>query len=210
MHTTVLRGIVSGLALLALGCSSPEPEPTGDKLFPPQAAQWNDYQGQSVDLRDYEGKVVLVNFWATWCGPCRYEIPALVEMSNEYDPEQVAIIGISIDQGPAERVLPLIGEFVEAFGHQLPGGSRRPTRAAPRLLQREFKADGRTDDLYFRSRRPRVQDALRRAARPERPAQSPRGIWRGYRGAVGSLLARWPSKRRDGSAVGPSLLCMYM
>ena len=53
-----------------------------------------------MDLRDYEGKVVLVNFWATWCGPCRYEIPALVEMSNEYDPEQVAIIGISLDQGP--------------------------------------------------------------------------------------------------------------
>ena len=120
MHTVVLSGIVSGLVLLALGCSSPELEPKGDKLFPPQAARWNDYQGQSVDLRDYEGKIVLVNFWATWCGPCRYEIPALVEMSAEYDPEQVAIIGISIDQGPAERVLPLIGEFVERLAINYP------------------------------------------------------------------------------------------
>jgi len=119
MRTTAITGLVSGLALLVLGCGS-SPEPQGDKLFPPQAAEWNDYQGQSVDLRDYEGKVVLVNFWATWCGPCRYEIPALVEMSNEYDPKQVVIIGISLDQGPPEHVLPLIGEFVERLASNYP------------------------------------------------------------------------------------------
>ena len=113
-----IKGLAIGLALLASGCSSSEPQK--DKLFPPQAAKWSDYQGQSVDLRDYEGKVVLVNFWATWCGPCRYEIPALVEMSNDYDPEQVAIIGISLDQGPPERVLPLIGEFVERLAINYP------------------------------------------------------------------------------------------
>ena len=118
MRAMAIKGLVSGLALLALGCGSPDPQ--GDKLFPPQAARWNDYQGQSVDLRDYEGKVVLVNFWATWCGPCRYEIPALVEMSSEYDPEQVAIIGISLDQGPPEHVLPLIGEFVERLAINYP------------------------------------------------------------------------------------------
>ena len=118
MCAMAIKGLVSGLALLALGCGAPEPQ--GDKLFPPQSVQWTDYQGQSVDLRDYEGKVVLINFWATWCGPCRYEIPALVEMSNEYDPEQVAIIGISLDQGPTERVLPLIGEFVERLAINYP------------------------------------------------------------------------------------------
>ena len=57
MRVMAIKGIVSGLALLALGCGSPEPQ--GDKLFPPQSAQWNDYQGRSVDLRDYEGKVRL-------------------------------------------------------------------------------------------------------------------------------------------------------
>ena len=120
MRIMAIKGLVSGLALLALGCGSPEPEPQGDKLFPPQAAEWSDYQGRSVDLRDYEGKVVLLNFWATWCGPCRYEIPALVDMSNEYDPEQVAIIGISLDQGPSERVLPLIDKFVEHLAINYP------------------------------------------------------------------------------------------
>ncbi len=118
MSAMAIKGLVTGLALLGLGCAPSEPQ--GDKLFPPQSAKWSDYQGRSVDLRDYEGKVVLVNFWATWCGPCRYEIPALVEMSNEYDPEQVAIIGISLDQGPPERVLPLIGEFVERLAINYP------------------------------------------------------------------------------------------
>ena len=118
MYPKAIKGLVHGLALLMLGCGSPESQAA--KLFPPQAAKWNDYQGQNVDLRDYEGKVVLVNFWATWCGPCRYEIPALVEMSNEFDPEQVAIIGISIDQGPPERVLPLIGEFVDRLAINYP------------------------------------------------------------------------------------------
>ncbi len=118
MCAMAIKGLVSGLALLMLGCGSSEPQ--ADKLFPPQAAKWNDYQGQNVDLRDYEGKVVLVNFWATWCGPCRYEIPALVEMRTEYDPEQVAIIGVSIDLGPPERVLPLIGEFVERLAINYP------------------------------------------------------------------------------------------
>ena len=118
MRAMAIKGLVSGLALLALSCTSSEPQ--GDKLFPPQSAKWNDYQGQRVDLRDYEGKIVLVNFWATWCGPCRYEIPALVEMSNEYDPEQVAIIGISLDKGPPEHVLPLIGEFVERLAINYP------------------------------------------------------------------------------------------
>ena len=118
MRAMAIKGLAIGLALLASGCGSSEPQK--DKLFPPQAAKWSDYQGQSVDLRDYEGKVVLVNFWATWCGPCRYEIPALVEMSSEYDPEQVAIIGISLDQGPPEHVLPLIGEFVERLAINYP------------------------------------------------------------------------------------------
>ena len=46
-----------------------------------------DYSGKNVRLADYKGKVVFVNFWATWCGPCKYEIPMFVELQKKYGPQ---------------------------------------------------------------------------------------------------------------------------
>ena len=48
-----------------------------------------------------QGKVVVLNFWASWCGPCKREIPELVEMRKEYPEDRVAIIGVSMDHDPA-------------------------------------------------------------------------------------------------------------
>ena len=52
--------------------------------------------GDKVSLADYQGKVVLVNFWATWCGPCVVETPALVRMYNKYKKEGFAVIGVAL------------------------------------------------------------------------------------------------------------------
>ena len=61
------------------------------------------------DLKAYRGKVVVLNFWATWCGPCRIEIPALVKLRKSFKPEEVAIIGISTgEHGPQQRVQQLL------------------------------------------------------------------------------------------------------
>jgi thiol-disulfide isomerase/thioredoxin len=60
------------------------------------------------DLERYRGKVVVLNFWATWCAPCRDEIPLLVRIQREYGPKGVQVIGASIDE-PADR------ESAEAF-----------------------------------------------------------------------------------------------
>ena len=56
--------------------------------------------GEPLTLSAYRGKVVLLDFWATWCEPCREEIPHFVELQNRYRAEGLQIIGISMDDGP--------------------------------------------------------------------------------------------------------------
>jgi len=62
-----------------------------------------DVSGRPIVKASWAGKVVLVNFWATWCGPCREEIPALVELQNRYK-DRLIILGLSIDTRPAAEV----------------------------------------------------------------------------------------------------------
>ncbi len=62
-----------------------------------------DLDGKTLSSDAWKGKVVLVNFWATWCGPCRAEIPDLVDLQNKYR-DQLVIVGISEDEGPVDGV----------------------------------------------------------------------------------------------------------
>jgi thiol-disulfide isomerase/thioredoxin len=74
----------------------------------PDFQLWN-LDGQPVTLSGYRGRVVLLNFWATWCGPCRAEIPSLVELQDKYR-DDLTILGVSIDD-PAEKLKPYADEF---------------------------------------------------------------------------------------------------
>ena len=62
-----------------------------------------DLDGRSISPSDWRGKVVLLNFWATWCGPCREEIPDLVKLQTKYD-GKLQIVGLSEDTGSVETV----------------------------------------------------------------------------------------------------------
>jgi len=75
-----------------------------------------DLDGQKTRLSDLKGKVVLVNFWATWCPPCRAEIPEFVETYNACKDKGLVIIGVSLDQVPAQE----LASFVKNFGMTYP------------------------------------------------------------------------------------------
>ena len=56
-----------------------------------------DMHGNEVKLSDYRGKVILLDFWATWCAPCRIEIPGFIELFDKYEDQGLAILGVSVD-----------------------------------------------------------------------------------------------------------------
>jgi thiol-disulfide isomerase/thioredoxin len=82
-------------------------------LAPPLQAK--DILGKPVSKADWPGKVVLVNFWATWCPPCRMEIPELIKLKKQYG-DRLQIIGISEDEDPPGKVL----KFAQQMGMTYP------------------------------------------------------------------------------------------
>jgi thiol-disulfide isomerase/thioredoxin len=67
-----------------------------------------DLQGNDVALSQYRGKVVLVNFWATWCEPCRTETPWLIEFQQKYGPRGFAVLGVAMDDEGKTAVQPFV------------------------------------------------------------------------------------------------------
>jgi len=74
----------------------------------------NTVDGQKVSLSDFSGKPVILDFWATWCGPCRMEIPGFVELKKKYG-DKIGIIGISLDRSQKQVV-----KFKEAYKMNYP------------------------------------------------------------------------------------------
>ena len=113
-----MKGWICAVILLALfaasGCNKPlEPAVEGK---PAPDFTLKDLAGNPVQLSTLKGKVVLVNFWATWCPPCREEIPSMVKMNQAMQGKPFQLLAISIDEGGKDAV----ADFFKKGGVTLP------------------------------------------------------------------------------------------
>jgi cytochrome c biogenesis protein CcmG/thiol:disulfide interchange protein DsbE len=86
-------------------------KPMGDRKTAPDFIL-RDANGSEVKLAEYKGKAVLLNFWATWCGPCKIEIPWFIDFEKKYGKEGFAVLGVSMDEEGWKAVKP----YVERMG----------------------------------------------------------------------------------------------
>ncbi|MCZ2156627.1 MAG: TlpA family protein disulfide reductase [Bryobacterales bacterium] len=109
--------VAAVLVLCLVACSKSSKSPAGVNLKDEQtrneAADFalEDSNGQKLTLSSLRGKVVLLNFWATWCGPCRIEIPWFIEMEREFKDQGFAVVGVSMDQDGWSAVKPFMEEM---------------------------------------------------------------------------------------------------
>jgi cytochrome c biogenesis protein CcmG/thiol:disulfide interchange protein DsbE len=85
----------------------------------PKPADLNlrDVAGNKVQLRDHRGGLVVLNFWATWCVPCREEMPMMVEAAKQWTPKGVTFIAVSLDDNKTKKDIPA---FVRQYGVTFP------------------------------------------------------------------------------------------
>jgi thiol-disulfide isomerase/thioredoxin len=94
------RAIVVAIALVALAggyLAYSVPASRDPNLADLLAANFSDLQGKNAKVADWHGKLRVVNFWATWCPPCREEIPGFIRLQNKYRDRGVVFIGVALD-----------------------------------------------------------------------------------------------------------------
>ncbi len=112
-----------------------------------------DVEGRDVSLDSFKGKVVILDFWATWCGPCKVEIPHFIEFQEKYGPKGLQIVGVSVDDHGRQA-----GALRQGDGHELSG----PPGAWPRRCAGCVRSDhGHTRERDDLARRQGVRDAHR-------------------------------------------------
>ena len=116
--------LISGLALLSAvaGCKKGGQQKAGAEAgtgaSPVNGLVLANLDGTTSTLDQYKGKVVLVNFWATWCQPCQIEIPWLIEFNEKYGPKGLVILGVAMDDEGKKVVEPFVKDRRFTVGGQ--------------------------------------------------------------------------------------------
>lgn len=114
-NATLVLGLLAATALPA-ALSSQATRATGGFICPSDAKPANlnftlkDLNGNDVRLAAYKGRVILLDFWATWCGPCKVEIPWFVDLQTRYGKQGLQVLGISVDD-TIEKLKPYAAQF---------------------------------------------------------------------------------------------------
>ena len=103
-------------AFMSAGCSKKQHARSAAEGNPAPEFTLNDLTGRPVQLSSLKGKVVLLNFWATWCPPCREEIPSMVLLNRNMQGKPFQMLAVSIDEGGKDAVL----DFFRKGGVSLP------------------------------------------------------------------------------------------
>jgi len=114
--------LLLAFALVAAnGCNEPKPEPEPENAAPDLVLNNVDGSG-TVSLANQQGKVVLVDLWATWCVPCIAELPHLQAMSEELAPDDFLMLGIVLESGEREKIVDFLAEkkitYTQVMGEQ--------------------------------------------------------------------------------------------
>ncbi len=132
---TVLAGVVAG-TVIRIRTTPGSALCAADAKAADLSFTMKDLAGNDVTLSQFRGKVILLDFWATWCGPCKIEIPHLVEFQNKYGSDGLQVVGIPIDDTidklqPYARDMGMNYPVLQGLGHQDVQDAYGPMYAIP-------------------------------------------------------------------------------
>lgn len=145
--------VLALLALLAVGWVQRQAPPLSGGSAPD--FELKTFQGETIRLADLKGKPVVINFWASWCIPCRDEAPALQALWEKYRDQGLVVIGVDyVDTEPEAK------KFIDEFHQTYPAGPDVGT-----LISQKFKITG-VPETYFITREGQVLQGKDSAGRP--------------------------------------------